>query len=216
MTPTGTVHKSFICTGLKRSFHSHPVKPSTQIQLSNTIHLNSLKTDVYTELLRHATHQTHLLASISHLCLMGRCPFSLLSTFFEVKKHEWHSSYLSNQLQKKLDKLLLNWDVCIILANYLFILGYSHCSLNCCPKSYQVTWPQETDSETTDSPTNLHNQLYLKNEGTSLLNEYKTSEVQLQCSRQVCLMSQSNGKRYQRAMVCRRNAKGFWNNLRSW
>lgn len=147
MTPTGTVHKSFICTGLKRSFHSHPVKPSTQIQLSNTIHLNSLKTDVYTELLRHATHQTHLLASISHLCLMGRCPFSLLSTFFEVKKHEWHSSYLSNQLQKKLDKLLLNWDVCIILANYLFILGYSHCSLNCCPKSYQVTWPQETDSE---------------------------------------------------------------------
>lgn len=66
---------------------------------------------------------------------MGRCLFRLLSTFFEMEKYEWHSSYLSNQLEKKLGKHLVNsWKACIILVNYLFILDYSYSSFNCCPK----------------------------------------------------------------------------------
>jgi len=73
--------------------------------------------------------------------------FSFTQHIFEIKKHEWHSISLSNQLEKKLDKLLVNsWNAYIILAYDLFILGYSYSSFNCCPKSYQVTCVQEPDA----------------------------------------------------------------------
>lgn len=131
-----------------------------------------LKIKVYTYLFRCATHRNHLLASISHLCLMGRCLFSLLSTFFEVKRHEWHSSCLSNQLEKKLDKLSVNsWNACILLAKCLYNFGQLPVYPRLQPQFIQpllqklssyTTTRNRLGKEATESPRNLQNQLNLR------------------------------------------------------
>lgn len=121
---------------------------------------------------------------------MGRCLFSLLSTFFEVKRHEWHSSCLSNQLEKKLDKLSVNsWNACILLAKCLYNFGQLPVYPRLQPQFIQpllqklssyTTTRNRLGKEATESPRNLQNQLNLReknNHQTSFLDEQETLRV---------------------------------------
>lgn len=67
-----------------------------------------------------------------------------MSDILAVYPTNWRRNWISSQLTAEMPAYF--WpNACIILANYLFILGYSHSSFNHCSKSSQVTQPQEID-----------------------------------------------------------------------